>query len=196
MRTWKNLKTRISLWLVLILCLSMTAQVSATEQGEPAAQAAKGWHTITIEETNPNHTYRIYQIFTGVCTTGEDGKEILSDVRYGESYHPYGASVGTAVSQAALSAITDAAVFARYLVNSGQLTASYGAISWYNGYSIVVPSGYYLIVDSVDYPLEGIDDAYSAYMVEVIGRDVWMKPKSSTPTVSKHEWDNYDSMAG
>ena len=51
----------------------------------------------------------------------------------------------------------------------------------YNGYSIVVPSGYYLIVDSVDYPLEGIDDAYSAYMVEVIGRDVWMKPKSSTP---------------
>ncbi len=196
MKTWKNLKTKISLWLVLILCLSMTARVSAVESGEPSAQAERGWHTITIEETNPNHTYRVYQIFTGVCSQSEDGKELLSDVRYGESYHPYGASVGTPVSQAALSAITDAAVFARYLINSGQLTTSYGAISWYNGYSMMVPSGYYLIVDSVDYPLEGIDDAYSAYMVEVVGKDVWMKPKSSTPTVNKQVWDNDDTFLG
>ncbi len=152
-----------------------------------------------------NHSYSVYQIFTGDLSTNET---TLSNIKYGANY----GSTGTSVPVAELNAITDAAAFAKELLDKDGITDISGTavatLDSSNGWSttqidtdantdgvqkLILPAGYYLIVDDGT-PAEG--DSYSAYIVQVID-DVTMAPKSEGITSDKViSSDDYDDNNG
>ena len=73
------MKKLVSILLALALILSLSAVVFATEND-----------TVTLTITGAaGHTYALYQIFTGKVSV-EDGKPVLSNVKYGENFYPEG----------------------------------------------------------------------------------------------------------
>ena len=72
------MKKLVSILLALVMILAMSITVFAAEEKV----------TLTITGAS-GHTYALYQIFTGDVAK-EGGKDVLSNVEYGEHYHPDG----------------------------------------------------------------------------------------------------------
>ena len=169
------MKKFISIFLAVLLVLSLGATAFADEPAAPT-------YTLSIvgDDLHPvtDHTYKVYQIFTGDLS--EDG--VLANIKYGANYIPEGKALGDAVPAAEITAITDAEAFAKSIISklSGNAIASLSAS---NNFSAEVAAGYYLVVDdtTVDIP-DG--DSYSKYMVKVV-EDVTMFPKSETEKIEK-----------
>ena len=151
-----------------------------------AAPAFAAGDTYTITAPNNGHTYEVYQIFTGDLHEG-----VLSNVKWGKN--------GTGTEGEAVSA----EIITELTGTTGTDTAKLEIISKYvdlestefgkvtNGRPLQVPSGYYLIKD-VDGALEGEEDAYTLYIVEVVG-DVTISPKSDVPESEKKVKDINDT---
>ena len=152
---------------------------------------ADGTCTISIDSSaETNHTYEVYQIFTGDYANG-----VLSNVKWGKNGT---GTEGEAVGAAIITALTDVntgtdaeklAVIKKY----AQLDSSkkFGAVSKAQPLNNV-PAGYYLIKDT-DSSLAGQDDAYTLYVVKVVGNNVAITPKSDKPTSQKKVKDVNDS---
>ena len=176
----KKMKKLLSLELSVAMVVAMGVTVFADEAG----------HTISVN-SNSNHTYEVYQIFTG---TYADGK--LSDIKWGKNGKNGNASVteGDTVPTAVLNDIeTNAktgsdnaklAVIEKY----ADLTAAnaFGTVSKDQALTDV-PAGYYLIKD-VNGSVSG-NDAYTTYLVQVVNENVTVNPKSEVPSVDKQVWD-------
>lgn len=174
------MKKLLSLVLSVAMVVAMGVTVFADEAG----------HTISVN-SNSNHTYEVYQIFTG---TYADGK--LSDIKWGKNGKNGNASVteGDTVPTAVLNDIeTNAktgsdnaklAVIEKY----ADLTAAnaFGTVSKDQALTDV-PAGYYLIKD-VNGSVSG-NDAYTTYLVQVVNENVTVNPKSEVPSVDKQVWD-------
>lgn len=151
-----------------------------------AAPAFAAGNTYTITAPSNDHTYEVYQIFTGDLHEG-----VLSNVKWGKN--------GTGTEGEAVSA----EIITELTGTTGTDTAKLEIISKYvdlestefgkvtNGRPLQVPSGYYLIKD-VDGALEGEEDAYTLYIVEVVG-DVTISPKSDVPESEKKVKDINDT---
>ena len=151
-----------------------------------AAPAFAAGDTYTITAPNNGHTYEVYQIFTGDLHDG-----VLSNVKWGKN--------GTGTEGQAVSA----EIITELTGTTGSDTAKLEVISKYvnlendefgtvkGGSTLDVPGGYYLIKD-VDGALEGEEDAYTLYVVEVVG-DVTISPKSDVPTSEKKVQDFNDT---
>jgi len=148
----------------------------------------------TVDTDTANHTYQIFQIFTGDLSskTVEEGgqevtKDILSNLVWGENGT---GSKGEEVPEEAINALNAVvgeeldkdklAVIENYVDTTGtpvkEITASGTA-------SVDLPAGYYLIRDLPD-SQDGEDDAYTTYITVVV-KDYTVKPKSAKPTVDK-----------
>ncbi|MCR4951945.1 MAG: isopeptide-forming domain-containing fimbrial protein [Solobacterium sp.] len=145
----------------------------------------------SIELTNEpadyqdEHTYNVYQIFTGdvvTKTVDETTVKELQNVKYGANYGDTGASVPKAV----LDGITDARAFAEGLVNADPavLHGTIATLTKDNGFKATgLAAGYYLIVDTAAGELaEG--DVYSQYIVQVLD-DVTIDTKKDVPSSDK-----------
>lgn len=151
-----------------------------------AAPAFAEGSTYTITAPSNDHTYEVYQIFTGDLHEG-----VLSNVKWGKN--------GTGTEGEAVSA----EIITELTGTTGTDTAKLEVISKYinlendefgtvkGGSTLDVPGGYYLIKD-VDGALEGEEDAYTLYVVEVVG-DVTISPKSDVPTSEKKVQDFNDT---
>lgn len=170
----KRMKKIAGLLLAVIMMLAMTVAASAEE--------------FTITGPNNNHTYEVYQIFTGDL----DG-EVLSNVKWGKNGNR---TVGEAVDPEILAALegvaasTDVeklAVIKKY----ANLTATnkFGTVK--KDQALSAPAGYYLIKD-VDGALEGTDDSYTLYIVQVLG-NLTITPKGNKPSSEKKVIDKNDS---
>lgn len=184
----KRMKKLACLFLALVLALSMSMTVFASEAGEPDDVVTKTEFTVQLTggEKTPTtgHTYTVYQIFTGDL---HDGK--LSNVKYGKSYGTEGAEV----AKEALGAIkaSGADAFAKDLVTKNELGTAYGELKESNDWKLdKVPAGYYLIVDTTEKLPDGHER--SRYIVEVVD-DVNVEPKSGVLSVIKKVDDNNDS---
>ena len=179
--------------LALVLAMTMVLAMSVT-----AFAADDTTYKIEVDTSGnkADHTYKIYQIFTG---TPDEGT--LVDVRYGASYWPGGAAAGELVPGAELKAIADAADARAWMeANNNKLGDPVATLDKTTTSYDAVPGWYVVLDTNYEYPdPREIDDtdAYSAYMVEVVDKDTKIKPKSVSPTVDKEVHDETeDAEAG
>ena len=163
----KHIKKVVTLALAFAMVLAMSVSVFATGSIELKSEP---------DSFKDNHTYNVYQIFTG---TLEDGK--LTRVKYGANYGDTGASV----PKTELDAITDARAFAETLISGNKLSGNPVAqlTSTNNFKATGLADGYYLVVDTASGTLaEG--DVFSQYIVQVVG-DVSIDTKKDVPSSDK-----------
>lgn len=147
--------------------------------------------TYTISTDQANHTYEVYQIFTGDLSV-----KTLSNVKWGANTKNRGtAGVGQAVDSTVLATIeglkgkTDAEILEGIESYVDFTTAPVAEVT--SEKSASVQAGYYIIKDK-DSSQDGKHDAYTNYIVQVAG-NVKIVPKSSVPTVKKEVKDINDS---
>lgn len=146
--------------------------------------------TYTITAPDNGHTYEVYQIFTGDYSE-KDGKPVLANIKWGQNGTGTPGEAVNADVLTELEAIADeASDTAKLDVIEGYANLvsedKFGTIT--NGEPVEVPAGYYLIKD-VDNALEDQDnEAYTLYIVEVVG-DVTITPKSEVPSVEKKVYE-------
>ena len=188
-----------------------TAMADISEGG--GSGSSSSGYTITVKETNDEHTFNAYQVFTGDLKETTDGQGVvtsrtLSNIKWGSGVSEAGK---TALYQwASLTSDADktaAKVAEKLSTNTGSLTAESFAKELagktdetahltttkttltqnagktaYTG--TVSEAGYYLVVDEKGNTALADNDAYSAYVMQVVG-NVTVDPKSKTPTVKK-----------
>lgn len=177
----KILKKLSSVVLAALLALSMSLMAFAAENA-----------TIKLPE-NTGHTYEIYQIFTGDLSTKTvdgNGVKVLSNIKWGKNGTGTEGESVDPTTLAELSALTgsDASKLEKITEYVKLDTDAFKSDA--AGAVVEVPTGYYLIKDT-DKSVSG-NDAYSLYMVEVVG-DVTLKAKSDVPSVEKKVKDINDS---
>lgn len=194
----------------LVAVAATAAMAVAGFAGASTAMADEGTHTVTISPAKSDHTYEAYQIFTG--NLGADGS--LGNVAWGSGIDQSKlAAEGTdalikdkdaaTVSQnlaAKSSNSTEAKAYATAF--SGVLSATHtdsGEFSSTGNGSYTISGlsdGYYLIQDKAG-TLNEKNDAYTSFILKIIGADVTVAPKSTQPTVDKKIQDEPgDAEAG
>lgn len=174
----KPMKAMKKIWAVMLsLVMAMVMVVPAF--------AAENEYTITAPGND--HTYEVYQIFTGDYADG-----VLSNVKWGKNGT---GTEGEAVSADVISALTAATgsdtekleVISQYV---NLESTEFGTVT--NGTPLQVPGGYYLIKD-VDGALDDEEnESYTLYVVEVVG-DVTISPKAAVPEFNKKVQDINDT---
>ena len=172
----KNLTKLFAMALALIMVLGLATTASAAE--------GDATYTVTINNAT-GHTYTIYQIFTGDLATNEEGKEVLSNIKYGADYLPTGTNVETPVPENVLTAVHD---------NPNSVTPTgKGTVMTTDGDKATISglaAGYYMIVDTTE-TLPG-QDTRSAVMFQVVG-DTNITSKHTGTTIVKKTQDINDS---
>lgn len=178
----KRMKKMVSIALTLVMAFAMALTMKVT-----TFAAGK---TFTITAPNNNHTYEIYQIFTGDLS---EGGKTLSNVKWGSN----GTGIeGKTVDSTTLDAIkgidkdaSDQTKLETIKKYANLESTPFKKVT--NGASVKVPEGYYLIKDT-DKSLAGKDDSYTTYIVKVAG-NVDITPKSDKPSSEKKVKDTNDT---
>lgn len=176
------MKKMVSIALTLVMAFAMALTMKVT-----TFAADK---TFTITAPNNNHTYEIYQIFTGDLS---EGGKTLSNVKWGSN----GTGIeGKTVDSTTLDAIkgidkdaSDQTKLETIKKYANLKSTPFKKVT--NGASVKVPEGYYLIKDT-DKSLAGKDDSYTTYIVKVAG-NVDITPKSDKPSSEKKVKDTNDT---
>lgn len=199
----------------LVAVAATAAMAVAGFAGASTAMADPGTapsYTITVKETNDNHNFNAYQVFKGDLkeTKNDQGvvtSSTLSNIEWGSGVSEAGktalytwANLSGADQTAAKVAeklatnngTTTAESFSKTLGAAANLTTTKTTLTQNTGktaYSGTVnEAGYYLVVDSKGSTDLADKDAYSAYIMQVVG-NVTVDPKSSVPTVKKEVQD-------
>ena len=187
----------------LVAVVSTAAMAVAGLAGvASSAMAAETTHTVTITPAKSGHTYEAYQIFTG--NLGTDGS--LGNVVWGSGIDQSklaaestdalikGKDVAS-VSQALATKTSFSADAKAYATAfSGVLSTTHTDSGVFNStgegsYTISgLSDGYYLIQDKAG-TLTGKNDAYTSFILKIIGDNVTVAPKSTQPTVDKKVQD-------
>lgn len=179
----KHAKKLASLLLALVLVFSLTATAFAEETT----------YSISINNSTEGHTYEAYQIFTGDLSE-KDGKKVLSNIVWGSGVSEAGqTALGDAAAKAeTLKTEADAKAFAKAV--APYLTTAAGSANTVTDGKYVISglaAGYYLVKDK-DGSVTGEGDAYTEYIVQVVG-NVTADPKSDASKVVKKVKDTNDS---
>lgn len=178
-----------------------------------SAFAADPTYTVTINNATEGHTYEAYQLFKGKIDT-LDGAEVLTDITWGANVNgttviaklradstlaaviPETAATASDVAKAINNQPMDSdAAKALAQVFGSNLTGTAAGTSTYadGKYTITdLTAGYYLVKDRTASIGSDKDDAYTRFILKVVG-NVTASPKSSTPTVKKYVKDINDS---
>lgn len=159
------------------------------------AMAVPAWadgatHQLKVNASGENHTYQVYQIFTGEMSTNDAKEKVLSNIKWGKNGT---GKTGDAVETSILTALESATgsdtqkleVIKSYV---NWKTDVFATLDSTNHYAANVPAGYYLVKDKDD-TLNGKDEAYTTFLVNVVGADVELNPKSAKPRVDKFVQD-------
>ena len=185
----KHMKKLVSVLLTMVMVFAMTATVFADEGETPTSTA----YSITINNSVAGHTYEAYQIFTGDLSG-----TTLSNIKWGSGVSSEGQDkLGDAAAKAeTLKTEADAKAFAKEV--APYLTTAAGSASTVTDGKYVISglaAGYYLVKD-MNESLTNKDDAYTSYILQVVGNKV-VSPKSAKPTVDKQVHDETaDAEAG
>lgn len=178
----KKVKRMLALLAAFALVLAMAV---------PALADGANQYTISVP-TGSNHTYKIYQIFTGDYSK-EGTTDKLSNVKWGQNSknRGEGVDVGATVSDAVLQELasvvseSDTAKLAKIEKYADLTGTGYGTIS--AGQNETVPAGYYLFKDTT----EGVSG--ELYVVEVVGNVSIKAKNSNVPDFEKKLKDANDT---
>ena len=182
----KKMKKLVGILLTLAMIVAMSITAFATENSG---------YTISTKEDD-NHTYEVYQIFTG---DWDETTKVLSNVKWGKNGKNGNASDigGTKVDESILSELAGKnsdsdtgklAVIEKY----ADLTSDkFGEVTKNNPLQ-KVPVGYYLIKDK-DGSQTGENSSYTLYLVNVVNDNVEITRKADKPTSEKKVKDVNDS---
>ena len=137
---------------------------------------------LAISASAADHTYEIYQIFTGDYYEG-----VLSNVKWGQN----GTGVaGSAVDKSVLEALeavadstsdTDKLEVITQYANLNSTPYRTGQDTQYNG----LPNGYYLVKDQDHTQTDVEGGYYTLYIVQVVNGTLEFEPKGDVPTSDK-----------
>lgn len=178
----KNLKNLLKFSVLLSLILTMSVFINPN-----SVHAEGGENTITINNENPGHIYKAYQIFTGK-KNGESLTEIVWGSGLAESFQKSQNALELAKKIEDQSKDVDS--ITEDLANN--LSDTYTESTFdkdAKNYNITgLDSGYYMLVDSTN---DNVKDSYSKYLVELVGDcDVTVDLKNDTPSVIKKVKEN------
>lgn len=174
------MKKFVSILLVLAMIVAMSTTVFAAEE-----------ETFTLIINNAaGHTYDIYQIFTGDVAE-EDGKAVLSNVKYGKNY----GTEGNPVPETALNELLDKDDPGQFLLETVNDEDPFReGVTPAAGEEEIeiagIPGGYYMIVDVTANPAEG--QTKSPIILQVLD-DVTIASKHASITSEKKVDDKNDS---
>lgn len=189
----------------LVAVAATAAMAIAGVAGASTAMAEPTTHTVTITPAKDGHTYEAYQIFTG--NLGEDtlGDAHLGNVEWGSGVDSAKLKSTTdtllkdksaaevsadLTTKGSLGAMTYAKAFSTVLSDTYTTSSSFNATG--GSYTISgLKDGYYLIQDKAG-SQDGRNDAYTSFILKIIGKDVTVAPKSTQPTVDKKVQDEAD----
>lgn len=181
--------------------------------------AAEGGYTITITGSSSGHTYEAYQIFAGDLYVNDDEDKVLSNIKWGDGVTNTDAllealqkdeTIGY-VFAGCMTAADVADVLAEFNDNSTQLDAFAAVVGNYLNttsgscdsgaeqsdgaytYTISdVAAGYYLVKDKDSSLSDAEGEAYTKFIVAVVG-EATVNVKSDVPTLVKKVKDTNDS---
>lgn len=186
----KKFKKLISCMIAAVMILAMGVTAFASQTGAGAGATPQ---TYTITAPDNDHTYEVYQIFTGDYSENDEGNPVLSNIKWGKNGT---GTQGEAVSDEVIAELAGAgstdteklAVIKKYATLNKENV--FGTVS--KGKDLDdVPAGYYLIKD-VDGALDNTEESYTLYIVEVVG-NVTITPKADTTTSQKKVKDTNDT---
>lgn len=158
---------------MMTLAMAVTAFASGTET------------TYKITAPATDHTYEIYQIFTGEYSGGK-----LNDVQWGKNGTTKSGVVDSSVLQEIQNAKNESEILTTVKKYVDLNSSPVGTVTNESAYDAV--PGYYLIKDK-DNSVSG-QDAYTLYLVQVVNENVTVRPKTGIPTVEKKVKDTNDSV--
>ena len=146
-------------------------------------------YKLTLTGTTTGHTYEAYQIFTGDLSTNTDGKKVLSNVKWGTGVTYTGEESAADVAKALGGGTMTIAQLEEKLT----LTKPVKTVTSAKDKTVIdgLAAGYYLVKDE-DGTQAGKSDAYTKFIVQVVG-DTEATVKSGVPTVEKKVKDTNDS---
>ena len=154
----------------------------------PSVVKAAGNGSITITGAKAGHTFEAYQIFAG-----DASDKTLSNLKWGSGVTPDGqTALGNAKTKAdSLKNDSDAKDFAsevsKYLATASASSVADGQDYKING----LAPGYYLVKDKDGTVPQ--EQAYTKFILEVVGTNVSAAVKSSVPTSEKKVKDTNDT---
>ena len=180
-------------FLSLLMALSMGLTAFAEGSGSTANDnTSQSTYKLTLTGTATGHTYEAYQIFTGDLSTNTDGKKVLSNVQWGEGVTYTGTGSAADVAKALVEKSEKSMTIAQ-LEEKLTLTKPVKSVESKKDSTVIdgLAAGYYLVKDK-DGTQANTSDAYTTFMVQVVG-DAEVKVKSDVPTVEKKVKDTNDS---
>lgn len=160
----------------------------------PAMAFADGkTFSITINDSQADHTYEAYQVFSG--TLADDNKT-LSDVAWGDGVTTGVSVLGNAAELAkGLKTAEDAEGFAKKVAPHLDKAHAKQGVSQGSTYKIDgLAPGYYLVKDADD-SMTGKDGFYTAYVMKVVANTT-ATPKGDKPTIDKEIKNNQSNNWG
>ena len=200
MKLFKKLMSYfIALTMVLSLATLLRGNVHAVE-GTTGTQGATTGYKLTLKGTTKDHTYEAYQVFKGDLSTDTDGKKVLSNVQWGTGVSWTGTETAAEIAEK----LSNKTMSPEDLTNelSGKnpklsltTTKKTKKSSEDSNETVIdgLAAGYYLVKDA-DNSQNGRPDAYTKFIVDVVG-DTVASIKSDVPTVEKKVQDTNDSEA-
>lgn len=169
-----------------ILAACMVAPMAMSSY---AADGDTPTYTITINNEKAGHVYEAYQIFAGDLSE-EEGKKILSNIVWGENVTSTKTESAADLAKTLSEGMSGKAIVEALGIT---LTGTPATATESEGEYVFtgLEPGYYLIKDQDD-SLDGAsNDAYTSYIIKVVG-DATASPKSEIPSVEKEVYDNDD----
>ena len=174
-------------FMAFFLSLLMAVSMGLTAFADETTTTYK----LTLTGTATGHTYEAYQIFTGDLSTNADGKKVLSNVEWGKGVTYTGTEKKSAADVA--KALADGSMNISDFEKNLTLTTPAKTVTSSKGSTVIdgLAAGYYLVKDE-DGTQAGKSDAYTKFIVQVVG-DTEATVKSGVPTVEKKVKDTNDS---
>lgn len=175
--------------LVMIMAMGLTAFADGVTETGGETGSTSGTYSLTLTGTATGHTYEAYQIFKGDLSTNTEGKKVLSNVEWGTGVTYKGTESAADVAKA----LGDGKMTIATLEDNLTLTTPVNTVTSAKDSTPIdgLVAGYYLVKDQ-DGTQENTSDAYTTFIVQVVG-DVEVKVKSDVPTVVKKVQDINDS---
>lgn len=179
----KHLSKKLTSVIATVLAVVMALALA------PTAYAADSTYKLTITGTMTGHTYEAYQVFTGDLSTKEDGTKVLSNVKWGTGV----TYTGTESAADVAKALGDGTMTIAQLEDKLTLTTPAKTVEskWDSTDIDGLSAGYYLVKDK-DGTQAGKSDAYTKFIVQVVG-DTNVQIKSDVPWVDTKVKDTNDS---